>query len=185
MNKFHRPAKWASFPQSSTVAVTSYAELRTDAVRYMARLWHELRGSGAMPERSALNPRDFAAFARDVSLIRVVEGGRDYEFRIIGDAHVQAYRATDQGRLLSEIAAQTPNFGSWLKGTYDRVRTSGKPLCLQGLVGSEFDHAPFGWFESGNFPLGTGERDSPSVSHILTVAVYAERPPETNCMMII
>ncbi len=37
-----------------------------------------------MPARSELSPRDVRAILHNIVLIRVIDGGRDYEYRIVG-----------------------------------------------------------------------------------------------------
>src|SRR5262249_55294607 len=45
--------------------------------------WHRLRGQRPYPARADLMPRDLSPLLRHVVLLRVLDGGGDYEYRIV------------------------------------------------------------------------------------------------------
>jgi hypothetical protein len=145
-------------------------------------LWNGLRGDGKFPSRNTVSPRVMKPILRYTSLLRVLDGGADYEYRIVGDAYVMAHGHSFQGKRWSELGAVAPGFQNTFKPIYDQVVQSGEPLALRG------------WLERGGRPgsvifceyllLPLGEADG-GVDHILNVAVYGrrdgiEQPPESG-----
>ncbi len=159
-----------SVPETSSVSIVSLAELESDELRHITAAWSRLKDGRLMPAREEVGPRAFGSYARNVSLIRAIEGGEDYEFRVVGDAHVQAYGASPH-KYVSEVIASAPDYGTRLKLSYDYVRMSGQPLAFRGLMGRDLPDSRFVWFEAAYLPLGADGK----VDHILTVAVYAPR----------
>jgi hypothetical protein len=104
---------------------------------------------------------------RDMILVKIIDGGADYEYRIVGDAQVQAFSIPLQGRRISEIAVTAPWFSQIATVTYEYVRRSGEPLAIRGRTGSEFPEARFVYHESVFLPLGANDA---AVDHILIVS---------------
>jgi hypothetical protein len=94
----------------------------------------------------------------------------DNEFRIIGDAHVQAYGTSYQNKRVSDVIAAEPRFGKQLKAAYDLVCITKRPYAFRGTLGYEIQDAHFAWYETCYLPFGAGE-----VDHILNAAVYTHR----------
>ena len=46
--------------------------------------------TGRFPPRAEMSPRDMADMLRNTVLVRVLDGGEEFEFRIVGDAMVVA-----------------------------------------------------------------------------------------------
>jgi hypothetical protein len=65
-------------------AVANEADLIAPTLRDLYRYWQRLRVNGALPHRRAINPADFVPHLGLVNLIDVVDGGRDFRFRLIG-----------------------------------------------------------------------------------------------------
>ena len=110
-------------------------------------------------------------YAQFTSLARVVDGGDDYEFRVIGDAHVRAYGTSYQGKRVSDLIADAPRFGKQLKASYDLVRVTGRPYGFRGVIGADIPESRFVWFETAYLPFGFDG----AVDHILNAAVYTPR----------
>lgn len=125
-----------------------------------------------MPSRCGFAPRAIGHLLAYVSLVRVLPEHDDYEFRIIGNAHVQAYGTYDQGKCLSDVAKKAPGYGRALKESLDAVVKSRKPIAYSGVVGCDVGEARFVAFESLFLPLGEYEN---AVDHIVTAAVYVPR----------
>lgn len=158
-------------PPKSSVSVVTLDELESRETRAIAHLWQKWRGEETMPPRAALLPQQLGRFAPYISLARVVDGGADYEFRVIGDEHTRAYGISFRGGKVGDIISLSPRFGKQLKATYDMVRASARPFAYRGLIGADFPDCRFVWFETAYLPFGTNG----TVDHILNAAVYAPK----------
>jgi len=159
-------------PEKTSVEAISLADIESPPVRTIVAAWQKWRGTHALPSRELLSLRDLGAAAKHISLARVVDEGEDYEFRIIGDAHVRAYGTSYQNKRIQDVIAASPRFGKQLKASYDLVRTTRRAYAFRGLIGSDAPDARFTWFETCYLPFGAHQD---SVDHILNAAVYAPR----------
>lgn len=162
-------------PDASSTYVASLDELDNAIVRTGANYWRMLRGERKIPARRDLSPRELRAILRHVVLLKVIDGGRDFEYRITGDAHVQAYGLNFNNMRLSMIEAASPDFGKMMRGLYEHVRVTADPFAVRGWVGREVKDARFVYFESVFLPLGD---DGETVDHIACVSVYVPKAPD-------
>ena len=156
-------------PARSSVSVIGLDELESRETAAIARLWQKWCGQDAMPARETLMPQQFGRYAPFVSFARVVDG--DYEFRVIGDAHVRAYGVSFQGKRVSDVVSLSPRFGKQLRITYDTVRAAMRPIAYRGMIGADFPDCRFVWFETVYLPFGRNG----AVDHILNAAVYTPK----------
>jgi len=156
-------------PEMSSVHVLSLDELENDIVRAGVNYWRALRSGRSFPPRSHLSPRDMAGILRNIVLVRIIDGGRDYEFRIVGDAHVQGYGIDFNRMRNSDIERIAPQHGTLMRVLYEHVRNTGEPLAFRGWVGREVKDALFVYHESAFLPLG---EQADAVDHILVVSIY-------------
>jgi hypothetical protein len=159
-------------PEASSVFVIGIDDLDDPAVKLGAEHWLRLKGDRRFPSRDDLVPRDMAGFLRNVALVRIVDEGRDYEYRIAGDAHVEAHGASFQGTCLSDLEARAPRYGRLTRATYEHVRVTAEPYCLRGWVGRDVPDSRFVYYESAFLTLGTNED---AVDHLLIVSAYVQR----------
>lgn len=132
-------------------------------------LWNAQRGERRFPPREALSPRAMAPFLRNTVLVRVIDGGKDYQFRVVGDAIVEVQGASLQGLTIGEIDKAQPGYGSALRPVYDRVVARGEPLAFRGQVPQAALRRAF-FHESLVLPLGA---DGTTVDHLLVVGAYS------------
>ena len=168
------PPANATVPQRSSIEVISLDALDHATVRLGAAYWRAIKAGRAMPARSELNPRAMMGFLRNIVLMRVLEGGADYDYRIAGDAHVQAYGKSFKDARLSELAIGSPDLAGMMRGVLDHVRTAAAPLAMRGWIGRELRDARFAYYESCFLPLG---EDAATVDHILMVGIYVTKTP--------
>ncbi|MEI9885744.1 MAG: PAS domain-containing protein [Rhizomicrobium sp.] len=161
-------------PDISSVEVIGIDELDDPLVKLGCRYWTALRGTRRFPARAEIAPRGMLAFLRHVVLLKVIDGGVDYEYRIAGDAHVAAIGAPFQGMRLSQIEAVAPDFGRMARATYAHVVAAAEPYCVRGWMGRDVPHARFAYHESAFLPLGATEA---AVDHLLIVSGYIPRAP--------
>lgn len=134
--------------------------------------WNRLRGARRYPARQDLTPRDLAPLLRHVVLIRLVDGGADYEYRIVGDAHVISHGFSMQGRRVSEVDRFSPGYGPVLKSLYDRAVRRREPYAFRGWMERGDEKRLYIYSESVFMPLGP---DEATIDHVLNFAVYTPR----------
>lgn len=162
----------SALPRLRAVEQITVADLESDELRRIVALWDKWRGGRAMPERRDIAMKDLGRHLNKISLIRVIDDGLDYEFRVIGDAHVEVYDSTFHGKRMSDVSALSGKIGKMLRTPFELVRTTRQAIAFRGLIGREFTHAHFSWFEACYLPFGNPET---GVDHILNAAVY--KPP--------
>ena len=146
-------------------------EIQNPLLRKGLDLWARMRGYRRFPARSDLSPRDMASLLRNTALVRVLKGGEEYEFRIVGDAIVQAQWASLQGLTMREVDSKLPGYGSALRSGYRAVFETREPLAYRGWFERSADKRAF-FHESLVLPLGT---DGKTVDHLLIIGVYAHK----------
>jgi hypothetical protein len=157
-------------PASSTIDVVAPEELTAKPVSLALRYWNGLRGTRPYPAREEIVPRDMAPFLRNVVLARVIDGGRDYEYRIAGDAFVQAFGYNFKGMKLSQIEAEDPSYGQLTRALYEHVRNHAQPFALRGVVPPSVP-SRFSRHETIFFPLG---KDG-AVDHLMATTFFVTR----------
>jgi hypothetical protein len=96
--------------------------------------WRGLRGERKFPSRTDVTMRGLGKLLSNTVLIRVLEGGKDYEFRIVGNAAVQAHGISAQGFLLSELCQAQNPVAIKRKVYYDTVAHNGTPIAVSGMI---------------------------------------------------
>jgi len=158
-------------PEASSVHIVAPEALDSISVSQAVRYWMNLKGERRYPSRQDIALRDMTPFLRNVVLIRVVDEGADFEYRIAGDAHVQAHGLNFQGMRVSQVEMLAPERGKKTRATYEYVRLLGEPFAVRGWVGRDAPDSKFCYYETAFLPLGSdGE-----VDHILVVTAYAPR----------
>jgi hypothetical protein len=157
---------------SASIELVALCDVESPVLQRAVAAWQGWRGERAMPPRERLSMRELGAATKHISLARVLDGGKDYEFRIIGDAHVQAYGPSAHNRRVSDVLATAPAFGRQIKASYDLVRKTRCGYAFRCRAGWDAPDSRFVLFETCYLPLGD---DADTVDHILNVAVYASQ----------
>jgi len=139
------------------------------AVREGVAYWHRLRGDRNFPSRLQVSPRDITGILRHALLLRVIDAASDYEYRIVGDAHVVAHGFSMQGKCLSQMDEHAPGYGAVLKTIYDPVVRNRTPYALRGWLSRGDDDPEYIHAESVFLPLGANDE---TVDHILNFSSY-------------
>jgi hypothetical protein len=134
--------------------------------------WKRLKGDRAYPARADLMPRDLAPLLRHICLLRVLEDGSDYEYRIVGDAHVISHGFSMQGLRVSDVDRFSPGYGPVLKTLYDRVLRRRTVYAFRGWMERGEKHKQYIYSESIFMPMGPDDR---AIDHVLNFAVYTPR----------
>lgn len=150
------------------------AEMTGPHLHAALALWHEKRGRRSYPSREDMSPSVMKAFLRNVTLVRVIDAGAEFEFRIAGDGMVVAYGINPIGQVLSSLPAKfaEPSFAV-LRAV---LRRRG-PLAVKGTMEkTDIENLQQ---ETLFLPLGA---DESAVDHVLIVGgfvqLFAGKPGE-------
>lgn len=151
-------------PQGSSYQVIGLDDLRYPEVCEGLAYWQSLRGTRAFPSREQIEPRGIARILTNTILIKVLGGGTDFEFAIVGDEVMRAYRTPLIHRRLSDIARDMPNSAAWWGYVYQDICLNRKPWAVR--YGAGFDgEAKFSDAEAVVLPLGPTDA---AVDHLIT-----------------
>jgi hypothetical protein len=134
--------------------------------------WARLKGSRTYPARQDLMPRDLSPLLRHVVLLRVIDGGADYEYRIVGDAHVISHGFSMQGLRVTDVDKYSPGYGPVLKGLYDRAVRRRDVYAFRGWMERGDLNKKYIYSESVFMPMGP---DEATIDHVLNFSVYVPR----------
>jgi len=173
--RVHYPADVVSVPKSvpqGTSGVLPLDQIESPVVRRGLDYWLKLRGERPYPARADMTPRDLSALLRHVVLIKLVDGGADYEYRIVGDAHVISHGFSMQGLRVSDVDRFSPGYGPVLKSLYDRAVRRRNAYAFRGWLERGAAHKQYIYSESVFMPLGP---DASTIDHVLNISVYIPR----------
>lgn len=159
-------------PPESTGGIVALEALESAQVRAGIDYWRSLKGARRFPARDELKPRDMRGLLPNLILVKVLGGGADYEYRIVGEALVRGFNENFTGRTLSSISAGMPKLGLGLRMLYEMTRSGGKPLGYRGWAGRDMTGADFTYHENAVLPFGPDEE---FVDHLLIVSVIVLR----------
>jgi len=159
-------------PRESLTQSIPLQEVESPILVQGIALWAKLRGNRKYPPRNDVTPRELKSLLRNTMLLRVVDGGGDYEYRIVGDAYVMAHGVSFQGSRWSDTALFSPGYQAAIKPVYDQVVSSGEPVATRGWIERGSAAGEHVYCEYVFLPLGT---EADSVDHILVFAVYVAR----------
>lgn len=131
--------------------------------------WRGLCDGRKFPTRNDVSPRGLGTLIRNTALIRVIDGGADYEFRITGDAYVVAFGISLQGLRWSDLIGNGSIRTEQRRHFYEDAVRSGEPVAVTGMMES---YGPDNRTIANSalfLPLGP---DAQTVDHLLTFAVY-------------
>jgi hypothetical protein len=109
-------------------------------------------------------------FLRHVALIQVLDGGADYRFRLVGDAHVEARGYDFTGETINEIRAEAPLYADRSYALYEYVRSTGEPYAIRGPMAAKDATWRITYRECAFLPLGP--RDD-LVDFLFVVGAYS------------
>lgn len=160
-----------SVPEGAS-GIIQLEAIESPIVRQGVDYWRDLKGSRSYPARSDIRPRDLAPLLRNVVLLRLIDGGQDYEYRIVGDAHVISHGYSMQGQRVSDIDKFSPGYGTVLKSLYDRAVRRRDVYAFRGWLERSDRDKPYMYSESVFMPMGP---DEATIDHVLNISVYTPR----------
>jgi hypothetical protein len=165
-----------SVPESAS-GVIALEAVESPILRQGVAYWRRLKGSRSYPSRPEMTPRELAPLLRHVALIRLIDGGADYEYRIVGDAHVQSHGFSMQGQKVSDVDKFSPGYSPVLKGLYDRVVRRRDLYAFRGWMERGEQKKKYIYSESVFMPLGP---DEDTIDHVFNLSVYTGRDTFTG-----
>lgn len=144
-------------------------ELETAPLKMAVEYWQSVRGGRLFPSRKDLKPRAITSLLPYLALLKVIDGGADFEHRIVGDAQVRAFRVRIQNRRFSEIAAEAPTLVSVSTSLFLKVVQTRAPLCWRARTGYDAVDVVFKEVEGIALPLG--EKDE-AVDYVAAFNTY-------------
>ncbi len=170
------PRNAAQEPERSSSRI-ALKDIESSILLQGVAYWRDLSGERSFPARTDVTPRDLAALLRNTTLLRVIDDGKDYEYRIVGDAFVMAHGVSFQGKRWSEAGKLFPGYHALIKSVYDRVVRKGEPIAMRGWIERGGESSEMVYSEYVFLPLGA---DGKTVDHILVFAVYLPREKHTQ-----
>jgi hypothetical protein len=167
------PSRWPSWlPQQIELS-----EVQNSILRKGFALWTRKKGKRRMAARDEMSPRDMSDFLRNIVLVKVLDGGNEFQFRIVGDAIVVVQGTSFQGKTTAEMEQAFPGYGDSLREVYKQMCATKEPLAFRGNALSRSTGRSF-FHETLLLPLGA---DGETVDHILVIAFYTFGPggPQT------
>lgn len=145
-------------------------ELSSPPVVRGVAYWRSLRGTRRFPSRHALSTREMLPFLRYVALIQVLNGGEDYRFGLVGDAHIDARGYDFSGETIAEMRAEASSCADRSFALCEYIRTTGVPYALRAPITT----GGTGWYvanrECAFLPLGPNDS---LVDYLFVVGAYA------------
>jgi hypothetical protein len=129
--------------------------------------WKAKRGGRAFPARGDISPAEIKALLPNIILIKVLDGGADYQYRIVGQASVRAHGFNPSNWRVDDLDRAAPGYSAVVRRVFDRV-VRGVPYASRGVL-AHIDRA-YRSFESLYLPLGP---DAQTVDHVLIVVGYS------------
>jgi hypothetical protein len=163
------PATSAFMPQTSIFDWVGLDQLESAPLRVAAAYWHSIRGPRLFPAREDLKARDMAGILPYMSLVKVIDGGADFEHRIVGDVMVRAFSVPIQNRRFSEIAQEAPELIEVSFMLFRKPLETRAPVAWRQRTGHDAIHTAFTESEIVLLPLG---RSPDAIDHIVGFGVH-------------
>ena len=158
-------------PAENVPEQTDFERIALEAVesaptRRGVAIWRLLRASRRFPAHDDLKLKNITDIMPYMSLIAVVDGGKDFENRYVGDAVVRAHDVPIRHRRFSDVAKDMPALMEGLLPLFRKVVETGEPLAYHGRTGHDMSHVVYTDFEGVLLPLGPSEE---AVDYVLYV----------------
>lgn len=162
-----RQFQTAASPAGAVGTEIDPESLSSELVREGYLYWLIKRGTRAFPARTDIRPADIKSVLPNVILAKVLDGGGDFQFRIVGEAVAAAHGLNPINWRVSELDRHAAGFSSVVMPVYRRVFETGLPYASRGTL----KHLDRGYraFETVILPLGPD-----GVDHLFIVAGFSD-----------
>lgn len=149
-------------------------EAESTVVQQAVAYWESLRAGRRFASRTQVTLRGLGALAKHAVLVRVIDGGADYEFRIVGNVPATAVGRNFRGRHMSDPEVDAVMRSNYRHQLYDEVVRTGEPKLFKcRLVDPTRLNLPV-CSETVFLPLG---EDDVMVDHLLGFTVFSAGGP--------
>ena len=76
-----------------------------ESLAFIRAYWKRQRGAATMPRRRDISPSDMRAYLRHILLADVIDGGRDFRYRVVGTELQRYFKGNPTAKLMSEALA--------------------------------------------------------------------------------
>lgn len=149
-----------------SLVVLPLEAMRSPLLQKLYTVWNERRGERRFPAKEDITPRDMKDGLKFISLLDVVDGGKDFAYRLRGDGLQQLIHRAYGENLLSKSASEFTGLEQLFDLGHRRVVETGAPRLLEFRL--ELGGTPVPCRESLYLPLG---EDGRPVDHILAISV--------------
>jgi hypothetical protein len=120
------------------------ADLATE-LREILDYWNRRCGMRDMPSRHDIDPLELRNHLPYLSLVDVLDGGRDFRFRLIGTGITARFGRDSTGKTVREIYATTaPQVLPWVLDSMKSVVDTKQPVIMRGVLRAvQKDFMPF------------------------------------------
>src|SRR5436190_717479 len=122
-----RQLQTAAVPASAVGTEIDPENLSSEVAREGYRYWLARRGTRDFPARSEIHPADIKAVLPHIILAKVLDGGADFQFRVVGEAVAEAHGLNPINWRVSELDRHAAGFSSAVMPAYRRVFETGRP----------------------------------------------------------
>lgn len=130
--------------------------------------WAQLRENRMYPTRDELDIRKLSHILENITLIRVIDDGSDFQIRVAGDELRRAYAVQLNGRLLSDLESELPLTAQRWRTIFRKVVADGKPIAMRIMAGGDAPEMNFTRAEGVCLPFGEPGR----VDYLVTFASH-------------
>lgn len=110
------------------------AELATE-LRAVKDYWDAKRGARLMPRRADIDPVELRRHLSCLSLVEVLEDGRDYRFRLLGTEFSRLFDRNSTGKTLRQVYGEgDPEVLDWMRKSYEEVLRLKRPVLRRGSM---------------------------------------------------
>ena len=159
---------------SSTGVLIPLKEIRGETLRAALTIWTDRRGARSVPKKGDMSPRDMRTFLRDVMLFDVLDSGRNFRCRVMGDGAVVAWGASFQRMNRTDMNSVQAGMGDVFARVLRACARRQGPIVTRGILWrAQFDECD----QETLFPPFSSKDGS--IDQVLCVGSYKARQPGT------
>lgn len=140
-------------------------------------LWQRLCAGRRYPSRQDITLRTLGRLAPHTVLIKVLDGGRDYEYRIVGDVPVSTTGHNFQGKRLSDPEVNKIMHKTHCREQYLSVLGSGEAHVFKAWMHNHRHSNLPSYTEAVFMPLSD---DGETIDHLFGIIVFTEEKPTAD-----
>jgi hypothetical protein len=104
------------------------------SIRDLMAYWQGKCAGRVMPRRADIDPVDIPSHLRDVFLLDVLDGGKDFRYRLIGTRIVAGMGRDATGRRITELYRRQPEAATALVQLFGKGVAEKRPVFVRGRI---------------------------------------------------